>query len=159
MIKRLILSILILTSVVQITSAAQSDTNPLTPQQNKTGKWGYIDDKGTYRISPQFEMAMPFKDGLALVSVIRKYGFINQSGRPVIHPQYDGAREFSEDLAAVMIYDQRMKGKWGYINKSGRFIIAAKYDSAADFIDGKAEVKIDDQVFIINKAGEIINPS
>jgi hypothetical protein len=135
-----------------------SETNipALTPQKALTGKWGYVDGKGCYRISPIFESAMPFKEGLAVVSVCKKFAFIDEKGRPVIKPQYDEARSFSGNLAAVMIYDQESNKKWGFINKTGKLVIEPKYDEVSDFSGWTAMVKINGKTFIINSTGEII---
>ena len=132
------------------------DVNELKPQQSSSGKWGYQDDNGRFKIKPQFELAMPFKEGLAVISVCKKYGFIDIKGRPVIRPQFEDARNFCDGLAAVMIYNQKMLKKWGYIDKRGQFIIDAKFDDATDFCDGSATVTVADKTYIIDKSGTVI---
>jgi hypothetical protein len=51
---------------------------------NKGGKWGYIDAQGTVVVSPQFDAARPFREGLAAVRVDGrvggKWGFIYRPG-------------------------------------------------------------------------------
>jgi hypothetical protein len=133
------------------------DISTLTPQKSPSGKWGYLDDNGYFRIKPQFELALPFKEGLAAVSVFKKFGYIDGYGKPVINPQFDDARNFSDGLAAVMIFDQKMNKKWGYIDKTGQFIIAAKFDAASDFTNGSAEVSVEEKNFLIDKSGTVIN--
>ncbi len=133
------------------------DISGLTPQKAPSGKWGYLDDKGKYRIKPMFELASPFKEGLAAVSVSNKFGFIDMLGRPVIRFQFDNARNFCDGLAAVMIVNQNMAKKWGYIDKTGRFIIEARFDEASDFANGSAEVSLEDKTFLIDKSGDVIN--
>ncbi len=161
--KILILNILLLISISFFVPLyihavnTKYDISSLTPQQSPSGKWGYQDDNGYYRIKPQFELAFPFKEGLAAISVFKKYGYIDGSGKPVINPQFDDARNFSDGLAAVMIFDQQMNKKWGYINKCGQFIIEAKFDAASDFAKGSAEVTVEEKSFYINKSGAIIN--
>jgi hypothetical protein len=133
------------------------DISKLSPQKAPSGKWGYLDDKGNYRIKPIFELALPFKEGLAVVSVSNKFGFIDGLGRPVIRFQFDNARNFCDGLAAVMIVNQNMAQKWGYIDKTGQFLIEAKFDEASDFSNGSAEVTLEDKTFLINKSGCVIN--
>ncbi|MFH0975174.1 MAG: WG repeat-containing protein [Spirochaetota bacterium] len=128
----------------------------LTPQKAPNGKWGYLDDKGFYKIRPQFEMALPFKEGLALISVCNKYGFIDEKGKPVIRPQFDEARSFSESLAAVMIYDQKSNKKWGFIDKTGNFVVFPQYDDVTDFRDLEAQVKLNGKTLTINNTGGYI---
>ena len=134
----------------------KSSLIPLIPQKAQNGKWGYLDEKGFFKIKPQFETAMPFKEGLALVSVFKKYGYINEKGKPVIHPQFDEARSFSENLAAVMIYDQNSNKKWGFIDKTGRFVIEPQYDDVSDFSGWLTRAKLNGKIFTITKSGEII---
>jgi hypothetical protein len=154
-----IITIFILLSIPFCIYAVNSkyDISNLMPQKAPSGKWGYQDDKGNYRIKPVFELALPFKEGLAAVSVSNKFGFIDGFGRPVIRFQFDEARNFCDGLAAVMIINQNMAKKWGYIDKTGKFIIEAKYDEVSDFSDGYAEVTIEDKSFQINLSGDVIN--
>jgi hypothetical protein len=128
-----------------------------TPQKASNEKWGYVDDKGYFKIKPQFETAMPFKEGLAVISVYKKYGYINIQGRPVIRPQFDEARSFSEEMAAVMIYDQNSNKKWGFIDKTGKFLITPQYDDVSDFSGLMARVELNGKTFSINKSGEAVN--
>src|SRR5262245_26129532 len=62
------------------------------------GKTGFIDKKGQVVITPQFDAADVFSEGLALVSVGGKYGFINTKGELVINPQFESANSFSEGM-------------------------------------------------------------
>lgn len=60
------------------------------------GKWGYIDTKGAWAITAQFDEAKPFSGGYAAVRVGEKWGYINQKGVIVIAPQFDRALPFSD---------------------------------------------------------------
>ncbi len=139
-----------------VTADQRYDFTQLVPQQGRDGKWGYIDNEGSFKIKPQFELAFPFQEGLAAVSVSKKYGFINTRGKLAIRLQFDDARSFFEDVAAVMISQGGNRNKWGYIDKSGKFIIKAKYDSVSDFFNVTADVTIGDKNYTIDKSGEII---
>ena len=87
---------------------------------DKTGKWGYIDKQGKMAINPQFDSAFDFREGLAAVLIgdhkTGKRGFIDKQGKMVINPQFNSASNFSEGLAAVRIGDDKT-GKWGYISR------------------------------------------
>ena len=48
-----------------------------------TGKTGYINDRGLWVISPQYDDASPFRDGLALVEKDGKLMYIDHSGAVV----------------------------------------------------------------------------
>lgn len=67
-----------------------------------SGKWGYINTKGEYVISAQFDKAYEFNDGLALVKSGDLYGYIDKTGEYVINPQFDSAAfMFSDGLASA----------------------------------------------------------
>ena len=111
---------------------------------NVRGKHGYINQQGIFAVSPQFEGAGDFSDGLAMISVgsgpAAEFGYIDPQGRIVIQPQFEVARAFSEGLAAV-----RVEGKWGYINLKGETVIKPQFDQADFFSDGLARVKVKSQ--------------
>ena len=47
------------------------------------GLYGYIDNKGTIIINPQFDEACPFSEGLASVEIGDKWGYIDKTGKYV----------------------------------------------------------------------------
>ncbi|MDP2865931.1 MAG: WG repeat-containing protein, partial [Elusimicrobiota bacterium] len=74
--------------------------------------WGYINVSGEEVIPPEYELAGPFIDSLAMVSRT------DNSGLP--------------DLNAAQVYSLIMRGasglKWGYIDKKGKAVTPMKYD-------------------------------
>jgi hypothetical protein len=70
-------------------------------------RYGFIDTTGAFVISPQFENAASFSDGLAAVKIDGMWGFIDRSGRQVIPPTFATVSRFSESLSAV-------KERWFY---------------------------------------------
>jgi hypothetical protein len=78
---------------------------------DKTGKWGFIDETGKYVVNPQFDFAYSFAEGLARVrtgdSVSGKWGYIDKTGKYVVNPQFDAADVFVGGLAAVRIGDDK----------------------------------------------------
>lgn len=64
-----------------------------------------MDKTGRMVIKPQFHIGLPFRHGLAGVSIAGKYGYIDRQGRMVIKPQFrqtwDG---FSDDGLAPVEY-------------------------------------------------------
>ena len=71
---------------------------------------------GTIVITPQFDSAQSFSDGVAAVRIgdarTGRWGYIDKAGHYVVNPQFDEADSFSEGLAAVRIGD-----KWGFISR------------------------------------------
>lgn len=103
----------------------------------QNNKYGYADKTGNIIISPQFELAEQFSEGLAAVQNEQKlWGFIDKTGKFIIQPQFqdipwelfiDPKRGFHSCGLAVV-----RKGSYqGVIDKTGKFIIPPKYDYAA----------------------------
>ena len=92
------------------------------------GKWGYIDHTGTIVVTPQFDLAWHFSEGLAFVRIggrdNGKWGCIDKTGKYIINPQFDDTWSFSEGLAAVKIGGRffEEEGKGGYIDKTGKYV-------------------------------------
>jgi serine/threonine protein kinase len=105
-------------------------------------------------ISPQFEDASGFANGLALVKVGSKYGYIDKSGKQVISSQFDDAWDFADGLALV-----KVGSKHGYIDKSGKQVISPQFDDVYGFADGLARLKVGSKHGYIDKSGkQVISP-
>ena len=100
-------------------------------QQN--GKHGYIDVAGRIIVSPRFNDAREFVQGLALVKLVEKWGYIDTTGNFIINPQFDEAQTFARGLALA-----KQNGKWGYIDAAGKFVINPQFDEARGFAESAA---------------------
>lgn len=73
----------------------------------KSGReFQYIDKEGKIVITPQFQNATLFRDGLALVETSGdepKFGYITEDGKYAINAQYKAATVFSDGLAWVVV--------------------------------------------------------
>lgn len=49
---------------------------------------GYINPKASFVIEPKFDIAMPFSERVARVSVEGRWGFIDRNGEFVIDPKF-----------------------------------------------------------------------
>jgi len=115
-------------------------------------KFGYIDMLGKFIITPQYDDAGNFSEGLAAVEINERNGYIDKTGKFVIPPAFIIAGNFYGDLAQVQLYEpinkpkqytakatdkivpltdqelyvlgiQRPKViKYGYIDKAGKYI-------------------------------------
>src|SRR5207249_1477743 len=83
-------------------------------------KWGYIDKQGMLVISPRFDRASMFAEGLAAVEIDRT----------------------GDRSAVCQTDDASCVGKWGYIDKRGTLVIAAQFDAAEGFREGLARVEL-----------------
>jgi hypothetical protein len=127
-------------------------------------KLGYVDTEGRVVISPQFDRAGFFHEGLAVVGVAingkLKYGFINRTGRFVLDPEFDSASNFSDGLAQI-----RLDRKSGYIDRKGQVVISPQFAEVFPFYRGFARVRIFSSEpdlrgkwACINKRGEFVVP-
>ena len=122
-------------------------------QDTSTRKYGYKHN-GRVVIPARYDIASPFNNGLAYVSINGKWGFIGQDRRLVIPAKYDNVGSFSESLTPVQI-----NGKWGYIDKTGALVIPAKYDGVWDFSDGRGRVLLNSKYGFIDKTGDLVIPA
>ena len=59
----------------------------LAAVQLMEGKWGYIDTKGSMAITPKFDTALPFRNGMAEVTVSSGSAYIDPTGKYVWGPK------------------------------------------------------------------------
>ncbi|MDQ7779848.1 MAG: WG repeat-containing protein, partial [Planctomycetota bacterium] len=114
-------------------------------------KWGYMDTSGNI-LSPQYDEADKFADGVARVKIGEKYGLINKNGDYVIGPM-ELIGEFSEGLVPVMSGEL-----WGYADRTGAMVIAPQFSFARPFEDELAEVTVGNNRFYIEKTGKLWLP-
>ncbi len=120
-------------------------TNILIAVICQNGKWGFIGNDFKPIISPQFDNALGFSEGLACVKVKDKWGFINVKGEFVIQPIFYGPGEFHQGLAKV----EKLAGggngssRFYYINTKGENVFNVEYHYATDFNNGTAQVEDD----------------
>ena len=109
--------------------------------------FGFIDQRGAWRIVPHFEDARAFHDGLAAVALrtddeldvgTPPWGFVAATGVIVIPCSFGSVLDFSEGLAP---FAGRADGsKWGFVGRDGRIAIGPQFESAGVFSAGLAPV-------------------
>lgn len=104
------------------------------------GKYGFIDEKGEFVVTPQYEEADNFYQGLAAVKTNGKWGFIDKNGEMVIQPEFEKARGFWSDQGLAQV---QLDGKWGYVDKSGNLAIEPQYDEVYNRSGGLADINKD----------------
>ena len=72
------------------------------------GKWGYIDRKGQFAISPRFSSSLtdyvwPFEGGFAKIEVAGKFGYIDHTGEFAIQPRFLDGDSFHDGMARVIV--------------------------------------------------------
>lgn len=97
-------------------------------------KWGYINAKGKWVLSPIYEHAGDFQENeLAIISYMGLAGVINLNGYFIVKPKYDTINPFSEGRATV-IDRQGFK----VIDESGKEITSRAYSFIGDYKEGRA---------------------
>lgn len=96
----------------------------------KSNKWGYIDKSGQTVISSQFDYAMPFGEGVALVVKGKDIYFIDKAGIQVkeldVQNLADG--HMFHNGQCIVGVSVGASVKYGVIDREGRWVIPAVYD-------------------------------
>ncbi|HEY0545661.1 MAG TPA: WG repeat-containing protein [Pyrinomonadaceae bacterium] len=119
------------------------------PDFADAGKGGYMDKTGQWAIKPQFIVAYPFAEGLALV-ITRQYeesstrvaladfAYLDKSGRIVFELKgYSDAGSFDDGLAQAM----RRPGKIAFIDRAGRVQFEVNAMEVGTFNSGLARAR------------------
>lgn len=112
------------------------------------GKWGYADKSGVLHITPVYDSAGEFSEGLGAVSRGGAFGYVSKDGSLAIDLRFTAAQRFSEGLALVKF------GRSGYINRSGEWAIRPRFDAGLEFRHGVAGVKLDGKWGLIDAQGK-----
>jgi len=151
------------------------------------GKWGYINTKGEFAISPRFassptDYVWPFENGFARIEVSGKIGYIDHTGNFTIPPTLLGGDSFHEGYARVVVEgpcvmmnsgpcsapavlphgaggDSSLPGcKFTFVDTSGRIITDLRFNSARWFSGGLAPVQIGKLWGYIDTSGKLAIP-
>lgn len=151
------------------------DIPPMYPIR-VSGQFGYMDRTGKIVVTPQFQRAWDFHDGMARVdSGTEGHGIIDAAGKVTFLRQFSWIGDFSEGLAQVTGSD--VPAKAGYIDSTGALVIPTTWafygypmsdlmmplfwrrDRNADFSEVLAAVRAPDgKLGYIDKTGKIVIP-
>lgn len=72
------------------------------------GKWGYINTKGGFAISPRFDSSpmdyvWSFEGGFAKIEVAGKFGYIDHTGEFIVPPRFLDGDSFHDGMARVIV--------------------------------------------------------
>lgn len=117
----------------------------------KDKKYGFYDIRLKKEVvSPKYDFAGLFSEGISAVQLNGKWGFIDLKGKEIIPFQFEEASGFMSSRAVV-----RINGKWGSIDKSGKLAVAAEYDSITDYFKSNAFASKNGKWGIIDKDGKV----
>lgn len=98
----------------------------LVPSQKKDGKWGYVNEKESFKIKALFDMADPFietmvNDSIPVVSArvvyAGKYAVLAQNGLFLYNPEFDTLSEFDRGVAVFT-----RNGVYGFLTATGNIL-------------------------------------
>lgn len=130
-------------------------------QADENGKYGYIDEKGTVVLSPQFTVALPFRDGRAVVNtadgVSNRYGLIDRKGKFVIQPEYNEINPLGERRVAVGKAIDPARPYTGSLyalaDTDGPLLTDFRFGGITEFDEGYASVFDNEATYWIDKNG------
>ncbi len=118
----------------------------------------YMNQEGTL-LTPWYENARNFSEGLAGFKKNGKWGFLNTEGKEMIQPSFAYAGDFSDGLAPFTTKADMGFGKWGYLNTKGEEVISPQFEYAYGFSEGMAVVRDSlGRRGFINTKGELVIP-
>lgn len=123
----------------------------LKPKKGKNDLYGFVNGRQEWVISPLFDMAWDFSNGIAMIKQKDKYGFIKIDGDYLYEPQFSDACSFYNGVSSVAL-----NGKWGLINADGNYLFEPQFTTINKFEDGIAEVEQDDKYGFIKNDGTFI---
>ena len=101
----------------------------LTPfYSNTNDKYGYKNERGKEVVTPKYDLAYPFTEGMAAVRIAGKYGYLDTTGREVVAPIYDFTWHFIGGYATVKSGDL-----FGFIDKTGKEVVPPRYEDANNY--------------------------
>ncbi|MDR1486698.1 MAG: WG repeat-containing protein, partial [Deltaproteobacteria bacterium] len=107
----------------------------LYPQKGDNGLYGYMDEKGIWKIRPLFQAANPFlPDGTAWVMQRWEHERINQLGATIFRmdPNFLYLHPFSSNgMAMAESYDRL----WGFVDENGNWLVTPKFKRLESFAD------------------------
>lgn len=92
---------------------------------DKTAYWGFIDNTGNLKVTPEYTSVGDFSNGMAWVFDGEHYGYIDTEGKLVVPMTWKNAGDFGEDGYAIVKDDYHAK----VIDKTGFVVLDTEYQS------------------------------
>lgn len=113
------------------------------------GKYGFIDTSGNFVISPIYDDAGDFSDGVAWVDYNGKAVYIDTKGNIVLEKE---GFDFHDGITEV----RNESDKYAYMNKNGDLITEYAFDMAYGFCNGYGLVNVDGRKGVVDTKGNIV---
>jgi hypothetical protein len=118
----------------------------LHPVADASGKYGFIDRAGRFRIPPRYNGAGQFSEGVAYVwfwkGDKRQDGIVDANGNLTELPATNDYDFIFQDGLARFQTPSGQERKYGYMDKTGRVVIEPQFFYAGHFSEGLAWVSV-----------------
>ncbi|MDT4987005.1 MAG: hypothetical protein QOI74_1099 [Micromonosporaceae bacterium] len=133
---------------------------PLTPTlDERTGRWGFVDEMGVFRIPPKYVDVQPFRDDVAWVKRAGSHSWelIDETGRLLIDhtARHVGVSGFVDGIAWV---SPNGATGWIGIDKANSVLITTPFDDVRPFRRGVAAVRRAGRWGAVDATGTIVVP-
>ena len=119
----------------------------------ETGKYGYIGRDGCWVISPNYDWASDFMDGIAPIRITDKYGAINQSGELLVDCIYDFVNVGEHGILSV-----ETNNRFGIVDTVCGIVSEPKWDEIGTFHNNRCRVKKEGCWGFIDQTGHLTVP-
>lgn len=148
-------------------------------------KWGFVDTLGNFVIEPQYEFALDFTAGQAVVVKDNNWGVVDENNETVIDFEYGSISDFygqwriNKRVKGAIFFDkkgQQLAGgdyqrrgqfrngycqvmqndKWGFIDERGKLVIPCEYDAVHNFSQQMVAVRKKGSWSFLNPKGEVV---
>jgi tetratricopeptide (TPR) repeat protein len=131
--------------------------SPTPAYDERTQRWGYVNEIGTFVIVPNYVDAQPFRDGVAWVQRpgSQSWELIGEGGHLLIEPGagYVGVSSFSDGLAWV---SRDGTTQWIAVDKGNKVLVPSGYDDVRPFRRGIAAVQRGGRWGAVDRAGRMV---
>lgn len=118
------------------------------------GKYGYIDENGSYAIDAKYGEAWSFIRGSAVVKENGLYGLIDKDGKYVVEPTYDSIIPFSSSCLIVS-----KDSAFGFIaTGDGKVLLQPQYEKVFYYTAELCVVQKGNALGIVNSKAKLVCP-
>lgn len=102
----------------------------------ESGKWGYVDEKGTTIAQAKYDSCEQFKYGYGRVRLNGKWGVVDKTGKEIFEPKYTNI--VPGENGTFVYYDNG----WGIIDRTGKVITQPVFNTITTFEKDRAMVRL-----------------
>lgn len=143
------MSIIWLEEGLELCVTAGVEEGDLLPVKNQEGLYGFVDTTGQMVITPQYDSAASFSEGLAKVVLDGQISFIDLTGQVVF--TLENASSAGNFSCGRAWYEE--DGLVGVVDTEGNIIVEPKYENIGGYCEGYTWVSSGDLYGFIDSSG------